>query len=237
MHTREDSDIAVGDRPLDERTCVDSARDALVALDAAGHVVVWSAAAERMYGWPASEVIGRPLPWRDGEHRGAEHLQLHELARRGVVVGAVPVETSRRNGSTVVAEVSIDPVRAADGHIIGTCSIHRDITMRTPSIPIADRTEDLDLVGAEQAEAAGAAPGFDGLCARRGLSEFDRDLVALLLTGHRIPAIARTLGRSPGTIRNRLSLLYRRFGVRGQAELLDELHAELGDAISIPMGA
>jgi len=45
--------------------------------------------------------------------------------------------------------------------------------------------------------------------------------------------MARTLGRSPGTIRNRLSLLYRRFGVRGQAELLDVLHTELGDAIAI----
>ena len=237
MGTNGDDVVAVRGCALDERTCIDSARDALIALDAAGDVVVWSAAAERMYGWPADEVIGRPLPWRDGERRGSEHRQLHELARRGVVVGAVPVETSRRNGSTVIAEVSIDPVRAADGRTIGTCSIHRDITMRTPAFAVPERTPELDLVGAERAETVGAAPGFDGLCVRHGLSEFDRDLVALLLTGHRIPAIARALGRSPGTIRNRLSLLYRRFGVRGQAELLDDLHAELGDAISVPLGA
>lgn len=237
MRMQWDDGTSTQDLPLDERTCVDSARDALIALDAHGDVVVWSAAAERMYGWTADDVLGQPLPWRDGECRGAELRQLHDLARRGVVVGAVPVETSRRNGSTVVAEVSIDPIRDAAGRIIGTCSIHRDVTLRAVPVEFADRTVDLDLADAERIEAAEGAPGFDGLCARHELSEFERDLVALLLTGHRIPAMARTLGRSAGTIRNRLSLLYRRFGVRGQAELLDVLHAELGDAIAIPMGA
>lgn len=237
MRMQWDDGTSTQDLPLDERTCVDSARDALIALDAHGDVVVWSAAAERMYGWTADDVLGQPLPWRDGERRGAEHHQLHDLARRGVVVGAVPVETSRRNGSTVVAEVSIDPIRDAAGRIIGTCSIHRDVTLRAVPVEFADRTVDLDLADAERIEAAEGGPGFDGLCARHELSEFERDLVALLLTGHRIPAMARTLGRSAGTIRNRLSLLYRRFGVRGQAELLDVLHAELGDAIAIPMGA
>lgn len=237
MRTRWDDETVTRGLPLDERTCVDSARDALVALDAAGHVVVWSGAAERMYGWPASETIGHPLPWRDGDHRGAEHQQLHDLARRGVVVGAVPVETSRRNGSTVLAEVSIDPVRDSEGRIIGTCSIHRDVTTRTAPPVLADHPVRIDLADAERIEVVDAAPGFDGMCARRNLSEFERDLVALLLTGHRIPAMARTLGRSPGTIRNRLSLLYRRFGVRGQAELLEVLHEELGDAIAIPVGA
>lgn len=237
MRTQWGDGTATRDLPLDERTCIDSARDALVALDAQGDVVVWSAAAERMYGWAADEVIGQPLPWRDGERLGAEHRQLHDLARRGVVVGAVPVETSRRNGSTVVAEVSIDPIRDADGRIIGTCSIHRDVTTRSAPVEFADRTVELDLAEAERIEATEAAPGFDDVCARHRLSEFERDLVALLLTGHRIPAMARTLGRSTGTIRNRLSLLYRRFGVRGQAELLDVLHAELGEAISIPLGA
>ena len=235
MHARWDDGMDTEVVPLDERTCIDSARDALVALDADGHVVVWSAAAERMYGWTAREVVGHPLPWRDGVHRGAEHGQLHDLARRGVVVGAVPVETGRRNGSTVVAEVSIDPVRDAEGRIIGTCSIHRDVTARAASGIVADRPAEVDLTAAEHIDAADTAPGFDGFCARHDLSEFERDLVALLLTGHRIPAMARTLGRSPGTIRNRLSLLYRRFGVRGKAELLDVLHAELGDAIA--MGA
>lgn len=237
MRMQWDDGTSTQDLPLDERTCVDSARDALIALDAHGDVVVWSAAAQRMYGWTADDVLGQPLPWRDGEYRGAELRQLHDLARRGVVVGAVPVETSRRNGSTVVAEVSIDPIRDAAGRIIGTCSIHRDVTLRAVPVEFADRTVDLDLADAERIEAAEGAPGFDGLCARHELSEFERDLVALLLTGHRIPAMARTLGRSAGTIRNRLSLLYRRFGVRGQAELLDVLHAELGDAIAIPMGA
>jgi len=172
MHTRWDDGTEMDVVPLDERTCIDSARDALVALDADGRVVVWSAAAERMYGWPAREVIGHPLPWRDGERRGAEHGQLHDLARRGVVVGAVPVETGRRNGSTVIAEVSIDPVRDADGRIIGTCSIHRDVTGRVGTGMPADRPSEVDLTAAARIDAVDTAPGFDGFCARHDLSEF-----------------------------------------------------------------
>jgi PAS domain S-box-containing protein len=220
--------------PIDAGTCIESSRDAVIALDAGGRVAVWSGGAERMYGWRADDVIGRELPWRDGAHRGVEHAELHDLARRGVVVGAVPIETSRRNGSTVVAEVTVDPVRDVTGRIIGTCSVHRDASGHRVVAAEAPQPVVVDLAQAEQVE-AGDDLGFDGFCERRELSEFDRDLIALLLTGHRVSTIARTLGRSPGTIRNRLSLLYRRFGVRGHDELLDLLHAEIGTAIEVPM--
>lgn len=228
MLTSWDDGMIASDRRIDPGACLDAARDALIALDAAGDVIVWSAGAERIYGWPADEVIGRPLPWSEDGRRGAEHVELHDLARRGVIVGIVPIETSRRNGSSIVTEVSIDPVRDAEGRIIGTCSIHRDIGPRVTAERTAPDAVDIDLTVEPVADPDEV--GFDGLCDHYGLSTFERDLVALLLTGHRIPAIARTLGRSPGTIRNRLSVLYRTFGVRGQIELLELLHEQLGTA-------
>ena len=149
-----DGGVVVRGRALDERSCIDSARDALIALDAAGDIVVWSAAAERMYGWSADEVMGRPLPWRDGERRGSEHRQLHDLARRGVMVGAVPVETSRRNGSAIVAEVSIDPVRAADLYLPIRIGTDAALALGIMHILVRDKLANRDYI-------ANSTLGFD----------------------------------------------------------------------------
>jgi len=212
--------------------CLDASRDAVVALDADGRIVVWSAGAQRMYGWRPEEMLGRQLPWPTADGRAVEHRQLHDLARDGVVVGAVEVATPRRGGSVTVVEVSTDAVRDGSGAVIGTCAIHRAITPRGAGRSVGAPVEvDVDPT------ADGAPPrpsgGFDELCDEFRLDALERDLVALLLTGHRIPEMARALHRSPGTIRNRLSLLYRKVGVGGQIELLDRLHGRLGQVAPV----
>jgi len=206
---------------IDAATCLDASRDAAIALDAAGRVVVWSAGAQRMFGWSAAEVIGGPLPWPTEDGRATEHRELHDLARRGVVMGVVEVATPRRNGSETLVEVSTDPVRDDAGRIVGTCAIHRDVTVRAQGRPF-----DIDLTVDDPP--SGPPLGFDVVCDEYRLDALERDLVALLLTGHRIPEMARALRRSQGTVRNRLSALYRKVGVHGQIELLDQLHDRLG---------
>lgn len=207
--------------------CLDASRDAVVALDADGRIVVWSAGAQRMYGWRPEEMLGRQLPWPTADGRAVEHRQLHDLARDGVVVGAVEVATPRRGGSVTVVEVSTDAVRDGSGAVIGTCAIHRDVTGRA-SAPVLPTSAGPDVDRSVGGAGPDAALCFDVLCREYRLDVLERDLVALLLTGHRIPEMARALHRSPGTIRNRLSLLYRKFGVGGQIELLDRLHGRLG---------
>jgi PAS domain S-box-containing protein len=186
-----------------------------------------------MFGWRAADVVGRDLPWPADEAGGVLQRQMHDLAGQGVVVGVVPLDLNRRNGTHVAVEVSVDPVRSPDGRIIGTCSIHRDVMQRgtVAADPGTHSPQEIDLTAETERDAAAAT--FDGLCAEHALTSFERDLVALLLTGHRISAMARTLGRSQGTIRNRLSVVYRKFDVHGQAELLDVLHDRLGPVLTM----
>jgi PAS domain S-box-containing protein len=232
MQLQFDCDDGVPASEVDARRCLDASRDAVVALDPNGRVVVWTAGAQRMYGWRPEEVIGRPLPWPTADGRASEHRQLHDLARQGVVMGVIEIATPRRNGSVAIVEVSTDPIRDHDGTLVGTCAIHRDISVRsTGTVSPAIGRFEIDLT----ADDAGPDPAlaFDVLCEEYGLDALERDLVALLLTGHRIPEMARALYRSQGTVRNRLSLLYRKVGVRGQIELLDLLHDRLGPAAPI----
>ncbi|MFZ4516548.1 MAG: LuxR C-terminal-related transcriptional regulator [Acidimicrobiia bacterium] len=69
------------------------------------------------------------------------------------------------------------------------------------------------------------------------LSPREREVLELVLDGYRVSTIARSLYLSPSTVRNHLSAIFRKFGVRSQAELVEELHhAELGPPLG-PDGA
>jgi DNA-binding CsgD family transcriptional regulator len=71
--------------------------------------------------------------------------------------------------------------------------------------------------------AAAWASGWNGVAARMDLSERQRYILTRLLRGERAPAIAKTLYLSPSTVRNHLSAIYRKFGVKSHAELIDAL--------------
>ncbi|MFS2293974.1 MAG: PAS domain-containing protein, partial [Actinomadura sp.] len=44
------------------RAVIESAADAIVAVDQRHRVTVWNPAAERMFGWTAEEMVGRVPP-------------------------------------------------------------------------------------------------------------------------------------------------------------------------------
>jgi len=56
------------------------------------------------------------------------------------------------------------------------------------------------------------------------LSDREAQVVRLLLSGHRVPRIARQLHLSASTIRNHLSMVYRKLGVNSQQELILLFH-------------
>jgi DNA-binding CsgD family transcriptional regulator len=56
------------------------------------------------------------------------------------------------------------------------------------------------------------------------LSDREAQVVRLLLGGSRVPLIARQLHLSPSTVRNQLSMVYRKLGVSSQQELILVFH-------------
>ena len=94
------------------RAIIDAALDAVVTMDAAGLITGWSAQAEKVFGWPAADVVGRPLaeviipePQRAAHHAGlARYLATGEarVLNRRLELGAL-----RRDGTEFPAEISI----------------------------------------------------------------------------------------------------------------------------------
>ena len=62
---------------------VESSDDAIVGKDLDGRVVSWNAGAERMFGYPAAEMLGQPITRLQSPDRPEEEAHILEEARRG----------------------------------------------------------------------------------------------------------------------------------------------------------
>ncbi|MEA2303626.1 MAG: hypothetical protein QOH43_906 [Solirubrobacteraceae bacterium] len=109
---------------------LDTTEDAVVALDAEWFVTVWSAGAERMYGWTADEVLGRhTLEVARLEMSQAERSEVRlAVAQRGRWRGEVMAY--RKDGAPVWVELITVALRGAQGAITGYLGIHRDVSER-----------------------------------------------------------------------------------------------------------
>jgi PAS domain S-box-containing protein len=107
----------------------------VIVTDPDLNVLSWNAGAERLYGWTATETIGRPasetiLPPDSILEADAEEFNL-ALARDGRWDGEYTVR--RKDGSTFPAHVRSRLISDQDGHVTGTVNVAIDITERKES--------------------------------------------------------------------------------------------------------
>jgi PAS domain S-box-containing protein len=107
---------------------VDTSDDAIVSKDLNGVVQTWNGAAERMFGYTAAEIIGRPITMIIPENRRAEEDSVLSRIRAGESLQHFDTVRQRKDGSLIDISLSVSPIRTADGRIIGASKIARDIT-------------------------------------------------------------------------------------------------------------
>ena len=103
------------------RAVIESAADAIVAFGTDRAVMLWNPAAERMFGWPAAEVLGLEPPIIP-EELSAEHNAVLERVRGG---GQISFATRRIRKDGTVIDVRIDTSSLTDavGEVIGWVNI------------------------------------------------------------------------------------------------------------------
>ena len=106
-------------------TLLESARVAIILEDAQGRIRVWNPEAERLFGWHASELLGRIMPFGpDAERIKAERRM--QRALEGERIYDPEVECVRNDGSRFWTAVSTFPVADRDGRIFGVVSMYAD---------------------------------------------------------------------------------------------------------------
>lgn len=115
-------------RLAQQATMLDKAQDAIIVRDLDDTILFWNKSAERLYGWPAAEAIGRNAHELINE-RSPEYLTAKmELMKRGEWTGSL--RQVARDGRRVVTECRWTLVRNDAGEPESILAIYTDVTER-----------------------------------------------------------------------------------------------------------
>lgn len=106
---------------------IDASPLAVLSLDTSGNITWWSAAAERIFGWSAEEVLGGQNPGIPEEQRSGLH-DLKQRTLRGELSGGFQAVRRRKDGSKFYAQISSAPLHDSQGEDVGMVGIVADIS-------------------------------------------------------------------------------------------------------------
>lgn len=117
------------------RTLVRETSDAIVYADAEGRISFWNKGAEQIFGFAASEAIGKTLDIIIPENLRKRHWDGYKgTVRTGKTrYGAgdlLAVPAIRKDGARISVEFTILPFRDRLGRILGVAATLRDVTKR-----------------------------------------------------------------------------------------------------------
>jgi PAS domain S-box-containing protein len=109
---------------------VESSTDAVIGKDLNSIVTSWNAAAERMFGYSADEMMGRPITLIIPAGHQNEEEQILSKIKRGERIEHFETERLRKDGSLVAVSATVSPIKDSHGRVIGASKVARDITGR-----------------------------------------------------------------------------------------------------------
>jgi PAS domain S-box-containing protein len=128
---------------------VEYSEDAIISHELDGKITSWNAGAERLYGYRANEVIGKPISVIVPPERTAQMLEVLEQIRRGQQVAACETVDKRKDGAPIPVSLSVSPIKDGSGVITGVSAIVRDISERKRAeAALMQRTRDLEAAQA-----------------------------------------------------------------------------------------
>jgi PAS domain S-box-containing protein len=107
---------------------VQSSHDAIVGRTLDGVITSWNPGAERLYGYTAQEMIGRPAELLFPPERMVEEVEILRRTTAGEGVEQYQTERLRKDGTRVTVSLTISPIADSTGEIVGVASVSRDIT-------------------------------------------------------------------------------------------------------------
>jgi two-component system CheB/CheR fusion protein len=109
---------------------VESSEDSIISINLEGVITSWNKAAERLYGYPAAEAVGKPLAMLLLPEDLKKTLSNAEKIKRGETVKIFDMIRVHKDNHPLNLEIVLSPVKDGDGRVIGISTVARDITER-----------------------------------------------------------------------------------------------------------
>lgn len=120
---------------------VESSDDAIISKTLEGIVTSWNTAAERIFGYTASEMIGESITKIIPTERLHEEPEILSKLKAGEKIDHFETERITKYGKIINIAVTISPVKDSKGKVIGASKIARDITEQKRLIRTLNETE------------------------------------------------------------------------------------------------
>ncbi|HET8948683.1 MAG TPA: PAS domain S-box protein [Candidatus Polarisedimenticolia bacterium] len=165
---------------------VASSDDAIIGKDMNGVITSWNPAAERLFGYPAAEAIGKPIAILAPPDRPDEMPSILARLKRGERIHHFDTIRRARDGRLIPVSLTVSPIKDEHGTFIGASKILRDIS---------ERRRATDALAEERARLQATLMGIgDAVIATDADSRVTiMNPVAQALTGWKEDAIGRPL--------------------------------------------
>ncbi len=126
---------------------VDCSEDAIIGKDTTGIIMSWNAAAQKIFGYTAEEMIGQSILRLLPEDRQAEEADFLDRIKRGEIIDHTETIRKTKDGRLIQVSLTISPIRDASGRVVGASKIARDITARKQLERQFQQSQKMEAIG------------------------------------------------------------------------------------------
>ncbi|HZR72747.1 MAG TPA: PAS domain S-box protein [Bradyrhizobium sp.] len=109
-------------------TIVETSDDAIISKNLDGVIQTWNRGAERIFGYTAEEIVGKPVTTLMPPERYDEEPGILARLRRGERIDHYHTVRQRKDGSLIDISLTVSPIRDNAGRIVAASKIARGIT-------------------------------------------------------------------------------------------------------------
>jgi PAS domain S-box-containing protein len=109
---------------------VESADDAIIGKELDGTIITWNAAAERLFGYLAEEIVGQSIRTLIPHNLQNEEDLIIERLRKGQRIDNYETVRQGKHGGLIDVSLTVSPIRDEQGKIVGASTIVRNISER-----------------------------------------------------------------------------------------------------------
>ncbi|MGC1687002.1 MAG: PAS domain S-box protein [Candidatus Acidiferrales bacterium] len=139
---------------------VESSNDAFIGNTVDGLITDWNIGAQRIYGYSASEVVGKSISTIFSPDNYGEIAEMIEEIRRGERVVETDTIQLRQDGKKIHVALTLSPIKDPHGRVIGVSILARDITDSKLLEEMLRQAQKMEAVGRL---AGGVAHDFNNL--------------------------------------------------------------------------